>query len=164
MDIKIREYTEKDLLFVKSSFENLHDYVVSIDPIKRIRKMPGYLEVFFEKFVNNIKNNQGKIYISEFEGKPIGFVGGFVADKQSEENLLEVIPSQLGIISDIYTIPEYRGKKIGGRLIKQIEEYLVSKNCDAIWINTNGFNTSALRLYKSIGFSEREIGLMKKIK
>jgi len=164
MDIKIREYTEKDLLFVKSSFENLHDYVVSIDPIKRIRKMPGYLEVFFEKFVNNIKNNQGKIYISEFEGKPIGFIGGFVADKQSTENLLEVVPSKLGIISDIYLIPEYRGKKIGEKLMKRMEEYLISNNCDAIWVDTNSFNKPALRLYKSIGFSEREIGLMKKIK
>ena len=164
MDAYIREYTEKDTPFIKSSFENLHDYVVSIDPIKRVRKMPGYLEIYFGKFINNIKTNQGNIYISEIQGKPMGFIGGFVADKQSKENLLEVVPSQLGIISDIYLIPAFRGKKIGGKLMKQMERYLIANNCDAIWVDTNGFNEQALRLYKSIGFSEREVGLIKIVK
>lgn len=164
MGINIRVYLDEDLPFVKESFEKLHDHVISIDPIKRIRKMPGYADVFFAKFLKNIKNNQGTIYIVEFEGKSMGYIAGFIADKQSEEHLLEVIPSQLGIISNVYLEPELRGKKIGKKMMKAMEEYLMSKNCDAIWIDTNGFNSRALQLYKSMGFSEREIGLMKKIK
>ena len=164
MEVYIREYLDDDLLFIKTSFEKLHDHVVSLDPIQRLRKMPGYLDIFFEKFLRNIKTNSGKIYIAEGEGKPIGFIGGFVADKQSEENLLEVVPSQLGVISDIYLIPEFRGKKIGEKLMKQMEEYLVAKNCDAIWIEVNGFNHFARKLYKSVGFIEREIGLMKAVR
>lgn len=164
MNINIREYSDKDLLFVKKSFESLHDYVVSIDPIKRLRKMPAYLDIFFGKFLNNIKNKQGQIFIAEVEGKPIGFIAGFVADKQSAENLLEVIPSQLGIISDIYIEHKYRGKGVGMNLIKTIEAFLSDKNCDAIWIDTNAFNTNAIKLYKTSGFIEREIGLLKNIK
>lgn len=164
MEITIRDYSENDLAFVKTSFENLHDYVVSIDPEKRIRKMPGYMDTFFGNFQNNIKNNNGAIYIAEHVGKPVGFIAGFVADKQSEENLLEVIPSQLGIISDLYLASDYRGKGIGKKLMQSIETYLTEKKCDAIWIDTNGFNTHALHLYKTVGFSEREVGLMKKIK
>ena len=164
MEIIIRKYSSNDLSYVKSSFEALHDYVVSLDPIKRIRKMPGYMEVYFSKFLNDIKNNQGKIYIAEDNGKPVGFIAGFVADKQSEENLLEVVPSQLGIISDLYIDTEYRGKKIGSDLMNKLETYLVEKNCDSLWIDTNGFNTIALHTYKSLGYSVREIGLMKKIK
>ncbi len=163
MEIKIRESGDHDLPFIKSSFEKLHDHVVSIDPIKRIRKMPGYVDVYFSKFLKTMKNNEGKIYIAEFEGKPIGYVAGFVADKQSEENLLEVIPSQLGIIKNIYLEEEYRGKNIGAQLIKIVEKYLIDKKCDAIWIDTNGFNSRALQLYKSMGFVEREVGLLKKI-
>lgn len=164
MDIQIRESRDEDLVFIKSCYEKLHDFAVSIDPIKRIRKMPGYVEVYFAKFLKNIKNNEGVIYIVEVDGKAVGYVAGFVADKQSEENLLEVVPSQLGIISNIYLDPEYREKKIGPQLMKTIEAYLISKNCDAIWVDTNGFNERAIRLYKSAGFSEREVGLMKKIK
>jgi len=164
MEITIRDYLEQDLDYVKSSFENLHDHVVYLDPIKRIRKMPGYLDVFFKKFLNTIKNNQGKIYIAIYEGKPVGFIGGFVADKQTEENKLEVIPSQLGIISTLYLDSTYRGKGIGTKLMKAMELYLTGKKCDALWVDTNGFNTQALRLYKSVGYSERKIGLMKKIK
>jgi ribosomal protein S18 acetylase RimI-like enzyme len=163
MEIKIKKYSGKDLSYIKNYFENIHDYVVSIDPLKRIRKMPGYLDVFFNKFLNNIKNNQGEIFIAEDQGKPIGFVAGFVADKQSKENLLEVVPSQLGIISDIYVALEYRGKKVGKKLMKIMEEDLISKDCDAIWVDTNSFNIAALHLYKSAGFLERETGLMKKI-
>ena len=164
MDIKIRESADHDLPFIQSSFEKLHDHVVSLDPIKRIRKMPGYMDVYFAKFLETMRNNEGKIYIAEFEGKPIGYVAGFVADKQSEENLLEVIPSQLGIIKNVYLEEEYRGKNIGAQLMNTIEKYLIDKNCDAIWVDTNGFNSRALQLYKFMGFSEREVGLMKKIK
>lgn len=125
--------------------------------------MPGYLDVYFKKFLNNIKNNQGKIYIGTHESKPIGFIGGFVADKQTEENKLEVIPSQIGIISTLYIDMSYRGKGVGTKLMKAMEHYLVGKKCDALWIDTNGFNTQALRLYKSVGYSEREVGLLKKL-
>ena len=163
MDTQIREYTDKDVPFIKTSFEALHDFVVSLDPIKRLRKMPGYSDVFFAKLLGTIKTNQGVIFIAEIENKPVGFIAGFVADNQSEENLLEVIPLQLGIISDIYIEPQYRGKKMGGALMKTMEKYFVNKNCDALWVSTNGFNTQALHLYKSEGFMEREMGLLKKI-
>jgi len=163
MEIQIREYSDADVSYIKLSFEKLHDYVISIDPIKRIRKMPRYIDVFFNKFLINIKNNQGKIFIAEDNEKPIGFIAGFIADKQSEENLLEVIPSQLGIVSDVYIEKEFRGKNIGKMLMEAIEKYLVDKKCDALWVDTNEFNTHALHLYKSVGYTAREIGLIKKL-
>jgi (aminoalkyl)phosphonate N-acetyltransferase len=163
MNTRLRSYSEADVPFIKAAFERLHDHVVSIDPIKRMRKMPGYVEVFFGKLMKNISNNQGQMYIVEDTGKPVGFVAGFVADKQSEENLLEVVPTQLGIISDVYLDKELRGKGIGKQMMKKMEEYLKKKGCDSLWITTNGFNSNALGLYRSVGFVEREVGLLKKL-
>ena len=41
--------------------------MISIDPIKKIWKMSGYVDVFFTKFLKNIKNNQDIIFIVEFK-------------------------------------------------------------------------------------------------
>ncbi len=48
--------------------------------------------------------------------------------------------------------------------MKAIEDYLANMNYDTLWVDTNAFNTRALYLYKSVGFVEREVGLMKTIK
>lgn len=91
----------------------------------------------------------------------VGFVAGFMAKKQSKKNLLEVIPTQLGIIGAVFVKKEFRNKGIGTKLINTIEKYLFDKKCNAIWINTNSFNLKALDLYKAAGYMAREVGLIK---
>jgi len=163
MNLIIREYNQEDLSFIKESLEKLHDYVVNIDPIKRIRKEPGLIDLMHKDMINTIKTKQGKIYIAESEVGKMGFIAGFIGDKQGDENLLEVVPSKSGVISDLFVAEKYRGNKIGSQLVEQMEAYLVSQNCDSIWVNTNSFNEGALKLYNLSGCKEREVSMMKKI-
>lgn len=57
MKITVRKYLKKDLPIIKQYFENIYDEVIAQDPLKRIRKMPGLIDVFFKKLLKDIRKN-----------------------------------------------------------------------------------------------------------
>jgi len=162
MNIQMRDYQSTDKAAIAEATEKLHEYVVALDPIKRLRKMPGYVEHTTSELFETIEKQEGKIFVAEDDGKFIGFVAGFTM-KQSEENLLSVIPSKLGVISDVYVDDAYRGQQLGTNLMEKMEAHLKDMGCDAIWIDIVAFNTTAHSFYNKLGYTDREIGLIKKI-
>ncbi|MCA9385441.1 GNAT family N-acetyltransferase [Candidatus Dojkabacteria bacterium] len=163
MNHTLREYNDTDKESLKQMIEKLHDYVLSVDPIKRLRKMPGYVDHALEKLLKTYEENNGKIYLAVDEEKIIGFAFGFVGDTQSEENKLQVIPTQLGIIADLYVEEAYRGTGVAELLMDALEKYLKNSGCDSLWVDVFADNTRALSYYKKRGFVEREIGMLKRI-
>jgi GNAT superfamily N-acetyltransferase len=161
MNLIIREYQEIDRPQIIKWIENLHDYLVKIDPDKRFRRQPEYGEIFFNDLLDFVKNGQGKIFIALDQVKYIGFSAGAI-DTQSKKNLSEVVPSKLGVVCDVYVEDNYRGKGIGTELLKKLENYFKSLNCDSLWLNVVAFNP-AHDLYQKLGYRDREIGMFKKL-
>jgi ribosomal protein S18 acetylase RimI-like enzyme len=162
VDIVIREYQEKDRELLQLLIEKLMDCVVTTDLIKRIRRMEGFGDIQTEKVLKKIKENNGKIFFAEMDGVVIGYISGF-SKKQSKENLLEVIPTKLGVIDDLYIGGEHRGKHVGTTLMQKMEEYFKSVDCDSIWIEVFVPNKIAHDYYKKLGFMDREVGMLKKL-
>lgn len=162
MTIEIREFLESDRPQIIKWLEDLHDYLVAIDPDKRFRREPKFGQVFSDELFDYVKSGHGKIFIATDDGRTIGFSAGAI-DKQSEKNLLEVIPSKLGVISDVFVEEAYRGQGIGKQLLKKLEDHLISLSCDSLWLNVVAFNPSH-QLYSNSGYHDREIGMIKKVK
>jgi len=162
MDLIIREYQEGDRELLQSLVEKLMDFVVDIDPVRRIRRMKKFGEVNTLKLLKKINENVGKIYFAKLDGKVIGYVAGF-CPKQSKENLLEVIPTKLGVIDDLYIDERFRGKGVGKILMEKMEKYFKSMDCDSIWIEVFAPNKKAHDYYKKLGFVDREIGMLKRL-
>ncbi len=163
MSVSIREYRDNDQELFRRFIEKLQDFVVTTDPIKRIRKLLGFGEVALKRSLKNLKEKNGKIYFAVDNEKVIGYVFGFVLDKQTEDNLLEVEPTQVGQIDDLYVDEEYRGKGIGKILIQKMEEYLKEQGCDSVWLEVFAPNKYAHDSYLKLGYMDREIGMLKKI-
>ncbi len=165
VEITIRKYNETDLPYIKDSLEKIQDYLVGIDPIKRLRKQLGYKEMIYNKFLEDLHHNRSEIFIAEDNGKRIGFVAGMIFNngKQTENELLEVIPSKSGTITDIFVEQDYRSQGVGKQLMIAVEKFLKNEGCDSIWVRTNGFNQQSIGFYKSLGFMEREVALMKSV-
>ena len=108
MNLIIREYQSSDKDTFLALIKKLHDFVVDIDPIHRVRHMPGYAEFSVQKTLDTVSKQNGKIYFAEAEGEIAGFIVGVVGKKQTEEDLLEVISNTLGIILDLYVGERYR--------------------------------------------------------
>lgn len=161
MDITIREYQETDRGQIIKWIEDRHDYLVNLDPHKRLCRQPEYGQVFFTELFDFVNNRQGKIFVAIEGEKLVGFSGGGV-DRPSPKDLLEVVPGKLGVISEIFVEQSYRGKGIGTMLLQKLETYLKSLGCDSLWLNVLSFNP-AHDLYRKLGYYDREIGMLKKL-
>jgi ribosomal protein S18 acetylase RimI-like enzyme len=160
--ITVRDYSPSDKEFLKSTKVGLQAYLVGIDPIKRLRIEPGYGEHFTDQLIKDIESDNGKILIVEDSGIPFGTVSG-VIKLQSQNNLLEIVPTKLGIILNLFVEEAYRGKGHGKRLIAEIESYFIENGCDTSWLDVVAFNMHAHDLYEKLGYSDREIGMLKKL-
>ena len=63
MNITIREYQDSDKDILQEMVEKLMDHVVSKDPIKRIRRMPQYGNVFANNLLETIDDSK---YINQY--------------------------------------------------------------------------------------------------
>ena len=91
--------------------------------------------------VEEIKRRFGKetIWVALIGDKIIGTVG--------------VVPRQDSLYArSMAILPEARGKQIGERLLKEIENYAVARNYRRLFLNTTPFLHRAIRLYEKFGF------------
>jgi hypothetical protein len=65
MNINIREYQQSDRNFIANSLEKMHDYLVKLDPIKRLRKEPGYTEHLTDDLFKNVTEKEGKFILQK---------------------------------------------------------------------------------------------------
>lgn len=159
--IKITKYNGDKKAFVKF-LEDLQDYIIQIDPLKRFVRFPDYGKSYAEELITQISKQNGIIYFAEDENIPVGVIVGII-EELTEKDLLECVPSKIGTILQLIVNDEYRGKNVGSLLINSAEEYFQSQKCDVIYAGVLEPNKRAHDFYQKKGYQNRIITLMKKI-
>ena len=163
MRIIVREYQESDRENLVHCIGLLQDYVASLDPLHRMRKLKDFdAHTYVSRSFEQIEENDGAIYVAEDEGKIIGCIIG-VVHLDDPENI-ERYPSINGKILELIVLPEYRGQSVGNELMKKVEQYFTSKNCDVITVECFAPNKDAHRFYEKLNYSDRLITLIKPLK
>lgn len=162
MNIVIREYTEKDKSALAKLNKKLQEYIKSIDPLHRIKNLPGFSEMAFQDTMKELVKYQGKVLLAEDTGKIVGCIIGVIWE-QTEKNKLEIGPHVVGEVLDFYLEELYRNQRIGTKMLKMLACYFKEKGCDSMWVSFAAFNTVAHEAYKKFGFVEREIGMLKEL-
>ncbi len=160
--ILLKQYTAKDKKTVINFMEELQDYLVQIDPMKRLRRLPKYGEAYTNDLPKKIKKNNGAIFIAEVENIPVGLVAG-ILNKQSNVELLGCVPTKSGTVLELIVAEKHRGKEIGKMLMNKIEEYFQQHGCKIILIEVFEPNNLAHKFYKKTGYNDRSIELIKEI-
>jgi len=142
--------------------EELQDYLVQIDPMKRLRRLPGYGENYINDLLKKIKKRGGAIFIAEVENIPLGFVAG-VLNVQSKDELLGCVPTKSGRVLELIVSEKQRGKNVGKTLMSKIEEYFQQQGCDIIQVEVFEPNILAHNFYKKLGYYGRVTDMIKKI-
>ena len=159
--IKITKYDGNKKAFVKF-LEDLQDYIIQVDPLKRFVRLPGYGERYADELIEQVSKQNGVIYFAEDENIPVGIIVGII-EELTEKDLLECVPSKIGTILQLIVSEEARGKNIGSLLIKSIEEYFLSQKCDVVYVGVVEPNKRAREFYEKKGYQNRIMTLMKKI-
>jgi ribosomal protein S18 acetylase RimI-like enzyme len=162
MEVAIREYFGSDRASFVRLMEELQDYLVSIDDLKRMRRMPEYGESYTERTLQNVAKNNGIIYVAETKGRIVGLVVGTIPE-QTKEELLELIPYKRGVVLELIVENGYRKKGIGTLLMEKMEGYFKQNGCSASGVDVFPPNKNAYHLYRKLGYLERNIWMTKKL-
>jgi len=162
MKVAIRKYRGSDRASFVRLMEELQDYLVAIDDLKRMRRLPEFGKNYTKRTLEKVANNNGIIYVAETERRIIGLVVGIMPE-QTKEELLELIPSKRGNVLELVVENRYRGKGVGKMLMESIEDYFKQNGCTVLGVEVFSPNKNAYLLYSKLGYRERTIWMIKKL-
>ena len=162
MNFELREYTTNDRKELVRCMEELQDYIVSVDALKRVRRALEFGEVYTKWLLGVIAKENGIIYFAEQDGKVVGCVAGMLPPQSLAEQA-GGIPSEYGRVQELYVDEKYRGQGIGQALMKKMEEYFRGKGCDIVYVDVFAPNKNAYEFYRECGYADRDINLMKRL-
>lgn len=159
--LKIVEYSgDKESLV--NLVEQLQDFLIKIDPLKRLQRSSSYGEIYVNDLLEKIHANEGVIYIAKIDEVNMGMIAG-VIETQTKVDKVGHIKSKVGNIIELVVSEEYRGKHVGSALMNTIEEYFRLKRCDTAWVEVFVPNKSAHDFYKKSNYQDRMLGMIKNL-
>ena len=148
MDIKIRKAESGEGKIADSFLTKLiRDEKKYDDNIDENVWIIGYYENFIE-------NENHIILFAEIDDKIIGYIYGYVIMQNG------VLINNTSKIDALYVDEEYRGNKVGDKLIKMFKEWSKEKEVKAIEIDVCAQNESARKLYLNNNFKEKKITMV----
>ena len=160
--MKIIEYEEKYLNDVKKLLVELEEYILTIDEDELDQLHPEYKDKMALLDLEEVNKNNGKCYLAVENNKVIGLIMGFVR-RYDEYDYLDYKCPKCGKITELIISKKARSKGIGQQLMKKIENYFKSINCEYIIIDVFAYNTNGIKFYEQQGYHTRGLIDIKKI-
>jgi len=97
----------------------------------------------------------GAVLIAEVAGEFAGLAAGWI---EQEERIQETEDSnRFGFVSDVYVLPEFRGRRVASRLIDCLDPYFRRAGVTRVRIGVLAGNRSARAAYEYSGFAPYEV-------
>ena len=161
--MNIIEYSDKYLEDVRDLLVELEEYILSIDKDNLDQLHPEYRERMALIDLKNVQKNNGKCFLAIDESdKAIGLIMGTIPPYDEFDYLDYKCPKR-GMIIELIVTNKVRSKGIGQKLIKKMEEYFKSENCEYIIVDVFAYNENGKKFYKSNDYHTRMETMIKKI-
>ena len=129
--------------------------------------MPDVPTTYGPKYVSRalalLRKHGGFALVAELEGRPVGFLTGFLQPVPPEVSRMEQRPNQQGYVMDILVEKEARGRGAGRALLREADRRFLEMGCDNVQLNVLAGNRGARRVYERAGFREIDLRLRKVI-
>ena len=97
----------------------------------------------------------GALLVAESAGAFVGFVAGWI--EQSDAIIETPDSDRFAFVSDIFVAPEFRGRRVAGRLLSAIERRLAKPGITRLRLCALAANHAATHAYLRDGFSPYEV-------
>ena len=161
-DIKIIEYEDKYIEDVRDLLVELEEYIVSIDKDNLDIVGENYREKVILYDLEEVKNNNGKMYLAIKDDKAIGMICGII-NKYDEVDYLDYKCPKKGEITELIVSSRERSNGIGNVLINKMEEYFKDMGCKYSSVDVFGYNDRGYNFYKREGYHTRMNIMIKKL-
>ncbi len=159
--MSIIEYSDKYKENVKHLLKELQEYIVSIDPYHFNIINDDYKEKIFKKDMDEVKNNNGKVYLAVNQNKVIGLIIGVIRKPCADFDYERL--NNMGEVIELVITKNTRSKGIGSKLLKKMEDYFKSCDCKTINIDVFGYNDIGKSFYIKNNYHNRMVTMSKKI-
>ncbi len=159
----IRPYQDSDLLKITQFMGSLYDYYVPLDTLARIKRQPGYDEVYTKDLLKKVNDTKGVIYIAQDGRRIIGFAACILIKPSEKSNLASVQPLTDGRVDKLFVDESYRGQGVGKALMKAAEDLFVQAECDLARVEVFVPNVEAHRFYEELGYRDRLVDMVKRL-
>ena len=160
--MQIIEYEEKYLEDVKDLLVELEEYILSIDKDNLDQLHPEYRNKMAILDLEEVKENNGKCFIVIEDDKAIGLIMGIVSQYDENDYLDYKCPKQ-GEITELVISKKVRSKGVGQLLMKKMEDYFKSIQCEYVYIDVFAYNEKAIDFYRKQGYHTRMLIDIKKL-
>ena len=145
-NVRIREAVESDLATLLQFEQALIQAERPFDPTIRT----GHLHYYdLKEFV---ANKEAKVVVAEMDGQIVS--SGFGIAKAARSYLDHEQYAYLGFM---YTLPEYRGKGINGKIVEVLINWAKSKGLLEVRLTVYQDNAPAIIAYEKVGFKKHII-------
>lgn len=160
--ITFRKYQKSDFNGLVNCMIQLQDYLISIDPLKLLHRPSEYGKQYTKNLIKKINKSDGIIFLAQHENEIVGCIAGII-EKQSKEDLLELVPKKTGRIIELIVSEKHRDKGIGKELMRLVEDYFRKKKCDFVRVEVFEPNHAAINFYKKLAYNRRVTDMIKSV-
>ena len=137
----------------------LQDYERQLDP--RMPSGESIADEYLEEMKTKCEEHDGQIFLSEIDGSIAGFISVLAKVSSGDLDDGNLVYSY---IDDLMVRERFRRFGIGRKLIEAAESFAKSKKARWLRLSVLARNTSARKIYSSVGFSELYIDYEKDLK
>lgn len=161
MQFEIAEFTAEYADDVKDLLVTLQTHIAELDKRGVIVLKENFREEYFKFVTEEVKKQDGKIFIAVKQGRAVGVVICKIFQGGGEEEITTTCP-KVGFISDVAVIKGERRQGIGKALLARAEGFFKDGGCEYSQLEVFAPNTQAYELYKNLGFEPLCIYMSKK--
>jgi ribosomal protein S18 acetylase RimI-like enzyme len=160
MKVVVRQYQPEDKIQLIGLMETLQDFLVDIDPLHRLRRLPSYGKVYTKSLLAKVRKAGGIIYLAKEGQDVVGYIAG-VIEVQRQAEVVGEYPSLTGRVLELIVKEKNRGQDIGFKLMEKMETYFRINGCDFVRVECFVPNVSAYGFYLQLHYHDRMIDLVK---
>lgn len=117
-----------------------------LESLYEIEKKCFTIEAFSKEQIENLLYAPNSIsLVAVADGKTVGFIIGLLQGKKGEK---------IGYIITIDVTPEYRRKRLGDKLLEEVERIFAENTVQSCYLEVRVDNKAALELYTKHGYKE----------
>ena len=121
---------------------------------------------YMQKMLDDVKNMNGKVFVSEEDGQVVGFIQGVIIEhRKGDDEIYDLShkPSKDGWIGLLFVKPEFRGSGVGRELLDKMKEHFKSEECTSIRLLVLSDNIRTVNVYEKSGFLRHDLEMVLKV-
>jgi GNAT superfamily N-acetyltransferase len=151
----IRLYQREDRAALEACMTELQNFERAFDPY--LRPPANVVSRYVDELLEACASKRGCVFVACVDEQVVGMIAAYVeTDPETLSSLSETF-----YVSDIVTLPDYRGQGIGAALLAKAEAQARALNIGVMRINVLAGNETAHSVYARFGFRDYLVKMLK---